>query len=219
MTTSVARPAGALEFGGDARRGAFVLTVAALTGALTPLGEHLLPRSINSAANSSGPWATITFASIYVTRIRGWRAALLGATSFVVMDAFFYVFFELLGGVYPHHNLAFWVGVALVIGPLVGLCAAWLRSRRSLLRVVAVAAPTAILIGEGVFMLVRLPGDSTLYAVASVVVGLVLFGILARLRLPTFALRALSLVTCAAGSVAFFAVYGLLPGILGKVVP
>jgi hypothetical protein len=196
-----------------------VLAVAAVTGALTPFGEIHLPRSINAAANSSGPWAMIAFASVYLGRARGAFAATLGACSLVVMDLFFFAAFELRVGHYPHFYLAFWLGIAIVVGPLVGLCASWLRSRRMSLRAIAVAAPSSVLVGEGIFMLVRLPGVSTVYATASVVIGALLFAVLAAIRLRGTRWMAISLLICGIASMAFYAVYGLLPLVLDKVVP
>jgi hypothetical protein len=196
-----------------------VLAIAALVGQLTPIGERLLPESLSSMANSSGSWAMIVMASVYLSRLTGWRAAVLALSAFVVMDVCFYAVFDLLGGFYPHHYLTFWVVVAICIGPLVGLCASWLRSSRPRLRVVAVAAPSAILVGEGVYMLVRLPGVSVAYSVASIAVGAVVFVALAArfLGRPSRVVASLSVSILAGG--AFFAIYSLLPLVLNKVVP
>jgi Family of unknown function (DUF6518) len=196
-----------------------VLLVAAVTGTLTPYGEVHLPSSISAAANSSGPWAIIAFASVYFSRIRGVGAAVLGAASLVVMDVFFFVSFEHRVGHYLHSYIEFWIAIAIVVGPLVGLCSSWLRSDHPVLREIGVAAPASILIGEGIFMLERLPGVSTLYAVASVVVGALLFVVLAGIRLDRLSRILASLLICAAASVAFFEIYGLLPQVLDKVVP
>jgi hypothetical protein len=201
------------------RTAAIVLGVSAVTGFLTPFGEAVLPSSISAAANSSAPWALITFASVYLSRTERWFAAGLGAASFVVMDAFFYVTFDALGGYYPHHYLTFWMVVAIAIGPLVGLCASWLRSHRRWLLEIAVAAPSAILTGEGVFMLVRLPGLSTLYALACVVGGAAVFALLAAVLLRRMTRTAVSFALYAGTSALFYAVYGLVPLILNKVVP
>jgi hypothetical protein len=196
-----------------------VLLAAALAGALTPLGEHVLPESINSAANSSGPWATITFALVYASQLRGWAAAALAAAALVTMDLTFFLFFDGLGGYYPHHYLAFWIAIAICVGPLLGLCASWLRSPNMYLRSLAVAAPSTVLIGEGVYMLEWLPGVSVVYSVASVVVGAALFVVLAGALLRRPARIALSFVLCAVGSFVFVEIYGLLPLVLNKVVP
>jgi Family of unknown function (DUF6518) len=196
-----------------------VLLVSAVTGALTPYGEVHLPSSISAAANSSGPWAIVAFASVYFSRIRGFGAAILGATSLVVMNVFFFVSFEHRVGHYLHSYIEFWIAIGILVGPLVGLCASWLRSNHPVLREIGVAAPASILIGEGVFMLDRLPGVSTVYAVASVMVGAVLFLLLAGLRLDRFSRILVSLLICGIASVAFFEIYGLLPHVLNKVVP
>jgi hypothetical protein len=75
-----------------------VLAIAALVGQLTPIGERLLPESINTMANSSGPWAMVVFACVYFSRLRGWHAAGLAVAAFVVMDGCFYLVFDILGG-------------------------------------------------------------------------------------------------------------------------
>jgi Family of unknown function (DUF6518) len=196
-----------------------VLAIAALVGQLTPIGERILPESLSSMANSSGPWAMIVITSVYFSRLTGWRGALLAAAAFVVMDGCFYAVFDLLGGYYPRHYLTFWVIVGLVIGPLVGLCASWLRSSRPRLQEIAVAAPSAILVGEGIFMLVRLPGVSVVYSVASIVVGVLLFVALAALFLRRPPRIAISLGVSILASVAFLEIYGMLPLLLNKVVP
>jgi hypothetical protein len=193
--------------------------VAAIAGAITPLAYWHLPESINSVANSSGPWVIVVFSTLFFLRVRGWRAAALGIVSFLVMDAAFYVVHQSFGRFYPHHYLAVWVGVGIVIGPVVGLCASWMRSARPMLQAIAVAAPSAVLIGEGIYMLERLPGNSTLYAHASVAVGAVLFAALAALRFTRLRMVALSFALCTIGALAFFEVYGLLPLVLHNVVP
>jgi hypothetical protein len=219
MAVNIATRAPVRAPGTAVRTAAIVLGVAAITGILTPFGETHLPHSIRAAANSSAPWALIAFASVYFCEARGWLAAVLGASSFVVMDALFYLTYDLRGGYYPHHYLAFWLGIAIIIGPLVGLCASWLRSPHSLLREIAVAAPSAICVGEGVFILVHLPGVSTVYAIGCVVMGTLLFAVLAVRQLRRADRVAISFALCAATASGFYAVYGLLPLVLHNVVP
>ncbi|HMH59490.1 MAG TPA: DUF6518 family protein [Galbitalea sp.] len=219
MTASSAESARSSTTSSVRLRVLIVLLVAALAGALTPLGEHILPESINSAANSSGPWATIAFALVYASQLRGWAAAALAAAALVIMDLTFFLFFDGLGGYYPHHYLAFWIAIAICVGPLLGLCASWLRSPNERLQELGVAAPSAVLIGEGVYMLEWLPGVSVVYSIASLVVGAALFGVLAVALLRQPARMAASFVLCAAGSFLFLEIYGLLPLVLNKVVP
>jgi hypothetical protein len=219
MTASSADSARFSPGSSVALRVMIVLLVAVLTGALTPLGEHALPRSINSVANSSGPWTIVTFVLIYASRVRGWAAAVLAAGALVAMDISFYFFFDALGGIYPHRYLAFWVFVAVCVGPVIGLCAAWLRSTSPRLQEIAVAAPSAVLIGEGVYMLAKLPALSIVYPVLSLVGGATLLGALAVGLLKRPGRIIVSFAVCSAASIAFLEIYGLLPLVLDKVVP
>jgi hypothetical protein len=197
---------------------AFVAAISALAGGLTPLGEHYLPGSLQTMANSSGSWTLIAFAAIYLSNLRGRFAAAAGALSFVTMDAAFYAAFTNVG-YYPKHYLAFWIIVAVVIGPLVGLSASWLRSPSLIRRSVGAAAPTSVLIGEGFYMLAALRGASDRYAVASIVVGVLLFVAFAAWRLRTLRAILVSGALCALGALAFFVIYGMIPAVLDKVVP
>jgi Family of unknown function (DUF6518) len=219
MTASSAGSARFSPGNSVALRAVIVLLVAVLTGALTPLGEHALPRSISSVANSSGPWTIVTFVLIYASRIRGWAAAALAAGALVTMDISFYFFFDGLGGAYPRRYLAFWVFIAVCVGPVIGLCAAWLRSSSPRLQEIAVAAPSAVLIGEGIFMLAKLPALGIVYPVMSLVGGATLLGGLAVGLLKRPARIIVSFAACAAASSAFLEIYGLLPLVLDKVVP
>ena len=126
--------------------------------------------------------------------------------------------FIALGWFYHRHSIAFWIGIALVIGPLVGVCAAWLRSANLTQRAIGVAAPSSILMGEGVFMLVKLPGESTLYAVSSLVVGIGLFIALGAWLLKNERVIALTAALAVTGAFAFYAIYGLIPMVLNKTV-
>lgn len=198
---------------------AFVLAAAVITGALTPFGMIHLPSSLHAVANSSAPWAMVAFATVFFVRARGFRAAVLGLCSFVAMDVAFWVVYEARIGHYPNHYLAFWVGIAIVVGPLVGLCASWLRSKAILMRALGVAAPSSILIGEGAYMLARLPGESTLYAVGCVFAGVILCAVLGSIVLERIEAVLLAFVICASASAVFFAVYSLLPLVLDKTVP
>ena len=198
---------------------ALVAGVAAITGTLTPYASTHLPGSINSVANSSGPWAMIAFASVYLSRARGLFAALLGATSFLVMNVFFFVAFERRLGPYSLDAIGFWIGVGIVVGPIIGLCASWLRSPATILREIGVAAPGSVLIGEGLFMVIEQPGLSPAYAHASVVVGIVLFLALAVWRLGRIDRVLISAALCTAFTVAFYLSYSLMPLLFNRSAP
>ena len=196
-----------------------VFAAAAFTGVLTPYASIHLPSSINIVANSSGSWAMVAFASVYLSNARGLFAAILGACSFVIMDVFFFFAFEHRLGSYSLEAIAFWLLVAVVIGPIVGLCAAWLRSPRFVLREIAVAAPASILIGEGAFMVIQQPGLSPVYAHASIVVGIVLFLVLAIGKLRRIDRIVISASMCAVATGLYYASYALMPILFGRSAP
>jgi hypothetical protein len=219
MTSTSAGDARAL--GAPGALGAVVLVIfaAAATGALTPYASEHLPSSISSVANSSGPWAMVAFVSVFLSRARGLFAAVLGASSLVTMNVVFFFAFEARLGPYSHDAIAFWIGVALVVGPILGLCAGWLRSTSFVLREVAVAAPSSVLVGEGLFMISRQAGLSPTYAHASVVVGLLLFLVLALWRLRRIDRILVSAVMTAAATATFYAAYDLMPLLFNRGAP
>jgi len=198
---------------------ALVLALAAITGALTPYASVHLPSSINSAANASGPWAMVAFASVYWSRARGLFAALLGACSFVVMNLVFFVAFEHRLGSYSLDAIVFWIGIALLIGPIVGLCASWLRSSTTALREIAVAAPGSVLVGEGLFMTIRQPGLDIVYSTLSIILGIVVFLLLAAWKLRRAQHIAVSVLIAASATIAFYASYAVFPLLFGRSAP
>jgi hypothetical protein len=218
MTSTASGPASSTAF--IRAFGAIVLVfgAAAVTGFLTPYASIHLPGSINVVANSSGSWAMVAFASVYLSNARGLFAAVLGACSFVVMDVVFFFAFENRLGAYSHDAIAFWLFIGIVVGPVVGLSASWLRSPHAVLREIACAAPASVLIGEGAFMIIQQPGLSPVYAHASVVVGVLVFLVLALWKLRRFDRTSISVVFCVAAAAALYVTYALMP-LIGKSAP
>ena len=189
-----------------------------MVGSLTRIGETTLPDSIVSAANSTAPWVLATFLMILVSGLAGRLALVLGAASFVAMDLSFFVTFGFTGGYYPRHYLAFWLVVALIAGPLVALMATWVR-RRGIRWPVAAASVPSVFIGEGVFVLVRLPIAGHVYPAILIVGGiLILAGVLALGR-RTVRESLLTVGLTVVGTAVFSVAYNLVPLVIGKVVP
>jgi len=125
--------------------------VSFVLGGLTSVGQEFLPPSISSVANSSGSWVVICFAVIYFSKTRGWIAAPLGIVAFIALNEGYGLVTRLKGFDYGVLFDNFWTLIAIVAGPIVGLAAAWLRSRSAALRALGSAVPSAVLIGEGVY--------------------------------------------------------------------
>lgn len=197
-----------------------VLVVGAslVVGALTRLGELVLPDAVQSAANSSAPWALTTFAMIAACGFGIRTSMALGAVSFVAMDLSFYAAFVVGGAYYPRSFLLFWVVVALVAGPLIALGATWLR-QSGLRGAVAVGSIPSVFLGEGAYIAIRLPDDGRVYPALLVVVGLIILGALLVARRPRPG-EAVAAVAATLGGAAVFALaYNLVPLVIGKVVP
>ena len=132
-------------------RALLIAVVSFVLGGLTSVGQEFLPPSISSIANSSGSWVIICFAVIYFSKTRGWIAAPLGIVAFIALNEGYGLVTRLKGFDYGVLFDNFWTLIAIVAGPIVGLAAAWLRSRSAVLRALGSAVPSAVLIGEGVY--------------------------------------------------------------------
>lgn len=212
MTTTAlpARP-------GERRRGLLcsaggvllALAVSAAAGALTPIGQQCLPEPLAPLANSSGSWTVIAFAS----RTRPVVAAVLGAACFVLMNELYGVVSTLRGNPYTAGFPDVWNLVGIVVGPVVGLAAAWLRSGRAAFLVPAIAAPSAVLLGEGVYYVIVL-GVFGAYGFVEIGAGALLLLVLVARRIRSMRMRLATVALALAGAAAFVAAYTLVPAVL-----
>jgi hypothetical protein len=189
------------------------LAVSAAAGGLTPIGQQYLPEPLAPLANSSGSWTLVAFAAVYASRARPVSAAVLGAACFVLMNELYAVVSTLRGNPYSAGFPDLWTLVALVIGPLVGLAAAWLRSDREALVVAAIAAPSAVLIGEGAYYLAVLPAFGA-YGIGEIGAGVLLLLLLVARRARSARLATATVALAVLGAAAFVAAYTLAPAIL-----
>lgn len=190
------------------------LAVSAAAGALTPLGQQYLPEPLAPLANSSGSWTLIAFGAVYLSRARPVPAAVLGAACFILMNELYAVVSTLRGNPYSAGLLDFWTVVAVVVGPVVGLSASWLRGGRPHLLVPAVAAPSAVLIGEGVYYLTVLP-EFTAYGILEVAAGALLLLALVARRVRTVQHGVAAAALAVVGAAAFVTAYTAAPAVLG----
>ncbi|MDF9875076.1 DUF6518 family protein [Cellulosimicrobium cellulans] len=127
-------------------RGAVVLAASLLLGGLTSFAQGFLPDAAAPFANSASGWTLLTALLVAWAardlRTRTWHAAVLGAASFVLLTLGYTVAADLRGFFYD--PTLFGV-VGLVVGPFVGVAAAWLWRTG-----VHAALGTALLAGIGV---------------------------------------------------------------------
>lgn len=176
-------------------------------GVLSALGQGSLPFELSSVANSAGAWSLATFLIALANR-EPRRGVLVGITALVMMLAGYVLASEVRGYPTGARLWLFWGLAAVIVGPVLGVGAAWLRGSE-LKRIAAGVAPIAgILIGEGVYGLTRIADTtSNVYWIAELVVGLgILLAILVwRLREPAAAV--LCVLLTAAVAVSFYVAY------------
>jgi hypothetical protein len=131
----------------------------AVVGVLTSIGQGSLPFELSPLANSAGAWSLAAFAFALV-EVVPLRAAVLGAVALATMLAGYAVATVLRGFPVGTALLAFWGLASIVIGPALGLGAAWLRGRDAVRGAAAMALIAGILIGEGAYGLTVI-ADST----------------------------------------------------------
>ncbi len=133
------------------------LTLAAVVGVvigtLTLIGQGQLPGAWNHLANTGGPWLVAAF---YVGAFMAsdLRAALAGFISLLGCLLGYYVAAHFFVDASADSSIViFWIGIALVGGPLFGAAGRWWRDTREWQRVVGAALLGAVIIAEGVYLL------------------------------------------------------------------
>ncbi len=116
-------------------------------GLLTFYAQGFLPDALSSFANSASGWTLLTAALVLAARAGAKLAAALGAVSFVLL-VLGYTLAASLNGLYYSPVLFGVVGV--VVGPFVGVAAAWLRTE-GVPAALGTALLGGILIGEAVY--------------------------------------------------------------------
>ncbi len=215
--TTTALPARSRERRRGLLRGAvrvlLALAVAAAAGALTPIGQQHLPEPLAPLANSSGSWTVIAFAAVYLSRSRPLVAAVLGAACFVLMNELYAVVSTLRGNPYTAGFPDFWNLTGILVGPVVGLAAAWLRDDRPARLAMAIAAPSAVLLGEGAYYVTVL-GVFGAYGFVEIAAGVFLLLVLVVRRIRTMRMRLATVALALLGAAAFVAAYTLVPAVL-----
>jgi Family of unknown function (DUF6518) len=174
------RTAAVAWIGREVGGGLAALTVGAVLGGLTDAGQTWLPWAASSLANSGGSWVLAAFLiALPAARVR--QATAWGGLSMVGLVVGYYLTAAQRGVPVAPSAVEFWVVAALVIGPVVGLTAGWVR-RGSPLRVAAAAGVVGgLLVGEALYGLRYIdPWTSTKYWVLQALVGLgLMVGLLA----------------------------------------
>lgn len=196
-----------------------VAVVAVILGALTSVGQTVLPDQARSLANSSGSWVSVAFAAALLVagppRPRRSspaavaEAALAGAIALWGLLAGYVVTAHLRDYPMSSFYLMFWTVAGALVGPIVGIAAAWVRGAVAWRAGLGAGVVGGVVLGEAAYGLTVVAATtSPVYWVVQAAAGLGLLVVVARRR--DRSATGAALATAAVVASAFVAGYGLL---------
>lgn len=178
-------------------------------GGATSFAQQYLPDSLRSFANSNSGWTVLAFLVIVVcthwaSRRRWWIATGLGLIVFHALLQGYAIVSTMRGFPDSYGPGDFYFIVAMLAGPLVGVAGFAWRSVSGALRAAGIAVVSSVMIGDGVWGLLRVV-ESTgwLWWVLSIVIGVGLLGWVVLYRLDRGRDRVLAIALTATGAAVF----------------
>jgi hypothetical protein len=182
-----------------------------VVGIVTSVSQGILPFELSPLANSAGSWSLATFALCLVNR-EPRRGAALGALGLLTMVLGYVLASELRGIAAGSRLLLFWGLVSIIVGPALGVAAAWIQGSDSTRVAVAAGLIGGVLVGEGIYGLTVVASSTpTVFWTLQVAVGLLIVGGVVLGRLRGLQARVLCLVATAATAAAFYLAYAANP--------
>ena len=182
-----------------------------LVGGLTSIGQGTLPEYLGPVGNSAGSWSLAAF-GLAASNRNSRFAALLGASALFAMVLGYALVSEQRG--YPSGSrlVVFWGAAAVVVGPALGVAAAWVRGNHSTQVALAAGLVGGILIGEGVYGLIVIADTTPIaYWAGQVLIGLVVIITVGALRLRRITAAGLSGIVALLVAASVFGVYAANP--------
>ena len=184
------------------------IVVGVAVGAFTAYGQGWLNDSTVSLSNSAGPWSVAAFVVARYNR-RVLTAVLSAILTLACCELGYAIANEVRGGSNSSSTVVFWLTVALLAGPALGLAGTW-STTRDLRRCVGFAVIGGVLLGEGLYGWTTIADttDWRYWAVELIVGIIIIVGVAAvsswpRYQLPTIAAGGLTAaVVFAAGRLA-----------------
>ncbi|MGV8886427.1 MAG: DUF6518 family protein [Microbacteriaceae bacterium] len=207
VAQAVARPV-ARPWWLEALRALAVIAAGLVMGGITSFGQQYLPEQLVSFANSAGSWTLLIFGALLVARLRMIPAIIAGVLALIAMNEGYGIVSTLRGFDYTGGLSIFWTFAAIGVGPVLGIASVWFRSSREVLRALAAAAPSAVVIGEGIYGLTVIADTtSPVYWALSILSGIALIGFTVVRRVSSRVARVVGLAAVALGAAAFVLVY------------
>lgn len=178
------------------------LVVGFVLGAVTEWSVLHLPFTLEPLSNSAAPWVLVAFAVALTARSMS-ESLVLAVVSLIALVVGFYLAQALRGWPLSRHQVEFWSVVSVVMGPLIGVAAMWLRKAGRTTGAIGAGVLGGLLTGEAVHGLTALKFSSSAdyWDVQFVVgiglaVGLALWNCRGR-RLGRVPALAVSMIACA----------------------
>ena len=192
--------------------GAVVVAVSSfLLGAATFSAQGLLPDALTSFANSASGWTLVTVLLLSIMRVGPALAAVLGATSFVLLTLGYAAAAQLRDLFYDPTLFAL---VGVVVGPFVGIATSWLRAEHPWQAALGTALLAGIGVGEAAFGLTTVADTtSPVYWVLIGAAALALLIAMLIRRIRGLSWRLLAVIGTCVTAGAFVVAYGLLGGV------
>lgn len=190
--------------------------VAAAFGGLTALAQAHLPEVLSPLADSAGSWTVVAFGCALVARSPRSAAAVGGLAMLALLAG--YVLTNTLRG-FPSSTalLLFWGVAGVTVGPLVGIGAHWVRSRRDVLAGLGVGGLGGVLVGEGVYGLTVVSETTpAAYWWGSLLLGVLVVAVASTVWLQGLLARVVAPAVAAAVAGAFVMLYLWGGSIMGR---
>jgi hypothetical protein len=144
---------------GTAGRLTLAAAVGLAVGALTLWSVLHLPFSLEPLSNTAAPWVLVAFAVALTARGIG-ESLVLAIVTLLALVLGFYVAEAIRGWPVSRHQIEFWSATSVLVGPLVGLAAGWLRHAGHRARALGAGVLGGLLAGEAVYGLIALKFSS-----------------------------------------------------------
>lgn len=169
-------------------------------GALTSFGQTWLPFNLSPLANSAGTWVAVAFGLCLPNRAPR-RGVVFGTVALASMLGGYVIVSELREFPTSSSMILFWTAAAVVVGPVLGIGAAWANSTSELQAGLAFSPLIGVLLGEGIHGLTAI-ADTTpaVYWICQILVALGLALVIAVVKLST--LRRVAYLVTGSGIVA-----------------